>query len=203
MHELKRAASKNQISILGRWRGTEEAEKVPVDDYSIMTDYRGRAIVGNPSYYRDGDYWTHLVVRPAECKARWPVEPTHIIKTQATNAPPPPPKVRGMSMWPSVDRSATASPLAPTYARTVTYSAKVVPEQFTRWAEEQWHANVIITDRMAEDAMRGPKNENGDRIGGGRLPAGTGLSRETIRAWVAKLPEERRARQGVPPSRTK
>jgi hypothetical protein len=91
LHELKRAASKKQITIIGRRRGTEEAKQVPVDGVSVLLDHRGRAIVGYPSFYRDGDYWTHLVVRPAECKARWPVDPPQIIErvTQITKAPPP------------------------------------------------------------------------------------------------------------------
>ena len=50
--------------------------------------------------------------------------------------------------------------------------------------------------------MRGPKDENGDRTDG-LLPAGKGLSRHTIRAWVATRPSSSRAHRGVPPSRTK
>lgn len=90
----------------------------------------------------------------------------------------------------------------PTYRPAASYSASAVPNQFTRWAEERNRGGVIITAPMAEDAMRGPKNENGDRAGG-LLAEGTGLSRETIRAWVATLPNEWRARRGEPPSRTK
>ena len=202
LHELKRAASKNQISIIGRRRGTEEAKPIPVDDYSVLCDRRGRAIVGTPSSYRDGDYWTHLVVRPAECKARWPVEPTHIIKTQATNAPPPPPKVRGRMLWPSVDRRAPPSPLAPTYAPTLTYSHERVPEEFKTWADAQHRAGIIITAPMAEDVMRGRKDEKGNRAGG-LLRHGVGLSRTTIRKWVKGLNQGWQAQQGIPPSRVK
>ena len=53
VHELKRAASKNQISILGRWRGTG-GQKRPGGRLLHNDRPSSRAIVGNPSYYRDG-----------------------------------------------------------------------------------------------------------------------------------------------------
>jgi hypothetical protein len=201
LHELKRAASKNQISIIGRRWGTEEAKQVPVDDSSVLGDRRGRAIVGTPSSYRDGDYWTHLVVRPAECKARWPIEPPRIIDPAThTILPPPPPRMPrfGASF---VDRPTSASPRAATYAPKETYSRERVPEEFKTWARDQHKAGIIITADLAEDAMRGPKNNAGRRTAG-LLVEGTGLSRETIRAWVRTLDAEWVAKQGVPPARS-
>jgi hypothetical protein len=97
--------------------------------------------------------------------------------------------------------SRSGQPQTPTYPISQTYSASAVPKQFTQWAEAQNRAGVIITAPLAEDAMRGPKNENGVRTGG-LLPEGTGLARDTIRKWVKELDSSWRAEHGVPPSRS-
>ena len=83
--------------------------------------------------------------------------PPTVIAQFSQAPPPPPPTMRGRFLAPSVDQPPPVSPLAPTYPLDVTYSAKAVPEQFMRWAEEQRQAGVIITGGMAEDATRGPR----------------------------------------------
>src|SRR5450631_2690221 len=90
----------------------------------------------------------------------------------------------------------------PVYEEPVTYFADKMPGQFKEWAQKQHNGDVIITVVIAEDAMRGPRDKDGNRTGG-LLASGKGLSRDTIRAWVAALPDEWRAHQGEPPSRTK
>lgn len=96
----------------------------------------------------------------------------------------------------------TGSPRAPTYASPITYSADKVPEQFQEWARAQHDAGIVITADNAEDAMRGAKGRNGHRSGG-RLVHGTGLSRETIRAWMKTLPDGWCATRGESPTRRK
>lgn len=91
-------------------------------------------------------------------------------------------------------------PRRATYASPATYSAGEVPEQFMAWAKDRRENEVIITVDLAEDALRGPKDRAGNRTGG-MLVQGTGLSRETIRAWVKTLPAGWRAVRGEPPSR--
>jgi hypothetical protein len=91
---------------------------------------------------------------------------------------------------------------SPTYPEPVTYSARKVPQEFTDWAEKQHAAGNTITADLAEKEMRGPKDANGNRSGG-LLQPGQGLSRETIRGWVNKLPEDWHAHRGTPSSKSK
>lgn len=89
----------------------------------------------------------------------------------------------------------------PIYQEPVTYSSDRVPSQFQDWVRMQ--AGATITVDMAEDAMRGARDEHGHRSGG-LLAQGTGLSRDTIREWVKiTVPEHQQAKQGEPPSRAK
>ena len=107
VHELKRAASKNQISILGRWRGTEEAKKTP-GGRLLHNDRLPRSSNRRQPQLLSRRGLLDALGRPtSRVQSALASRADYIIKTQATNAPPPPPKVRGMSMWPSVDRSAT------------------------------------------------------------------------------------------------
>lgn len=103
------------------------------------------------------------------------------------------------------DVTARVSPVQPseqfpTYAAQPTYRTDEVPDQFRDWAKERNLGGIIITVPLAEDAMRGPADDSGQRAGG-LLAPGVGLSRETIRAWVKSLPDGWIAVQGTPPAR--
>ncbi|WIM10061.1 hypothetical protein [Enhydrobacter sp.] len=91
-------------------------------------------------------------------------------------------------------------PQTPTYIPPVTYSRDDVPDQFKQWANGRHLAGQLITEGMAQDAMRGPKDQQGARLGG-LLKAGNGLSRDTIRAWMGTLPNGWCATRGTSPSR--
>jgi hypothetical protein len=108
--------------------------------------------------------------------------------------------------FPSLARSVSTTPPVveaaqrPTYAEPESYSGANMPDQFKAWAQQQHNQGIIITAKAAEDAMRGPKDANGRRVGG-LLIAGPGLSRATVRAWVDTLDPTWVASRGVPPKR--
>jgi hypothetical protein len=86
---------------------------------------------------------------------------------------------------------------------SVTYSSEQVPPEFKSWATTQHDESIIITGAMAEDAMRGYKDDATGQRMGGVLPPGVGLSRENVRKWMKSLPEGWCAKHGEPPSRQK
>jgi hypothetical protein len=106
--------------------------------------------------------------------------------------------------WPPRAPAAEQEPASqfPSYPDPVVYSAENVPEQFNAWARSQRDVGTIITEDLAQDAMRGRKNVKGERAGG-LLTAGRGLSRDTIRAWINTLQSDWVADRGVPPSRSR
>ena len=184
--ELNRAIRDGRVGLSGRWRGSGQRVSAAMRGH-LQTPWladRGNEVrLHNEPMARTGDYWGDLWVRSNECMKRWQADP-------AADAASPP----------SIPATATRSATPPTYAPDVKYSPAKVPEEFKEWARAQHEAGVIITTRLAEDAMRGPQDRDGNRPGG-LLQHGTGLSRDTIRAWVKNLLPSWYAPQGIPPSR--
>jgi hypothetical protein len=84
--DLLRAAYAERLKIMGRKWGSEEPETVPIAaDFSVVDYYEERegycrATIGDPASaigkinynYRYTNYWQHLYVSAAECRAYWP-----------------------------------------------------------------------------------------------------------------------------------
>jgi hypothetical protein len=192
-HNLYRAACAGRLKIMGSRWGTEESDAVPiaagfsvVDHYEEREGYCWAAIVdpasaiGQVNYNRrHTNYWKHLYVSAAECRACWP------------------PSIP-VEEW-SGERTSSTVATAPTYKEPAAYFSDRAPVQFLDWAQSQHDAGKLITVPAAEDAMRGAEDERGIRPGG-LLPQGPGLSRDTIREWVKnKLPEGWQAKPGAAP----
>jgi hypothetical protein len=192
-HDLCRAACTERLKIKGSKWGTEESETVPIAaGFSVVDRYEERegycrativdpaSAIGEIGYnYQYTNYWKHLYVSAAECRACWP------------------PSIP-VEEW-SGERTSSTAATAPTYKEPVTYFTDRAPIQFLDWARSQHDAGKLITVPAAEDAMRGAEDEHGIRPGG-LLIQGPGLSRDTIREWVKnELPEGWQAKQGAAP----
>jgi hypothetical protein len=187
---LIQAARSGRLTIKGCLTGTAELKPAPVGSLSAprLCDRDGDSCLeDNSPFANRSSYWKDLWVYAEECMNQWPA----------------PLGARSDGANDVVIGGSGEQGQIPTYLAAPKYSTTAVPEQFMKWAEEQHHSGTIITVPMAGDAMRGPKSENGARRIGGQLAAGTGLSRETIRAWVKTLPSDWYAHQGVPPFRKK
>ena len=186
--ELLGACVRGAIRLIGRPSSGGASEEVPGPACAtarFFLNHLDRGECLGPPGTPPGVYWTDLWVLAEDVRRVWPADESAGVASSAL-LPAAPGRL----------------PASPTYAASVRYSPDNVPEQFIAWARAQHEAGVTITEALAQNAMRGPKDRDGKRSGGS-LAAGVGLGRDTIRGWIKSLPNGWAAEQGIPPSRRK
>lgn len=229
VQDLWRRCVAENITMYGRPENKGASSPIPATAWAgleIQDGGREGVIAAPHDRHRPGvAWWGGLTLKCEDVQLLWPLEhaevpvqdrkPEPVLPTRDSGPPPgdDAPTAELVDYDPSaevmnrhnetserqrVPRPAVGS--LPTYSPEPTYSPGNAPDEFKSWADEQHSEGIVITVAAAEDAMRGPQDENGNRFGG-RLRQGVGLSRDTIREWVKTLPDGWYALRGETPSR--
>ena len=171
-NELLTACANGALKMTGRPLYGGPSREIPAEAFATFRFFErdGVDCLGPPDLV-DADCWRDLRLLPEDARRVWPAEGS------ADAAPSP-----------SIPATASQSAASPTYAPDVKYSPDKVPDQFTALAPEQHEARVVITEALAQDAMRGAEDRDGNRSGG-LLAPGAGQVRETddqIRDWMIR-----------------
>jgi hypothetical protein len=145
--ELLGACVRGAIKLMGRPSSGGVSEEIPGPACATARFFcesleRGECL--GPPGTPPGDYWTDIQVVADDVRRVWPVD-----------------RSAAAASSPSIPATAARSAASPTYTPSEKYSPDKVPNQFKEWARAQHEAGVIITEALAQDAMRGPKDDHG------------------------------------------